>query len=157
MLGNWSFGDYFKREAIRWAWELLVDVYGLPADRFRATVFGGDEALGLPADKEAQDLWPEETGISKERVLHFGRKDNFWEMGETGPCGPCSEIHFDLGPEACDRKDTKGHTCGVNGGCARFIEIWNLVFIQYNQMEDGRLLELPAKHVDNHSGKSFQL
>jgi alanyl-tRNA synthetase len=152
MLGNWSFGDYFKREAIRWAWELLTGVYGLPKERLRATVFGGDERLKLPADDESLRLWLAETGISQKWVLPFGRKDNFWEMGETGPCGPCSEIHFDLGEEACTKKKAPGHVCAVNGDCGRYIEIWNLVFIQFNQMENGTLEELPAKHVDTGMG-----
>ena len=152
MLGNWSFGDYFKREAIRWAWQFLVERMGLPADKLYATVFGGDEALGVPADEEAEALWPEETGIPAERVFRCGRKDNFWEMAATGPCGPCSEVHLDQGPEACDRKGVPGHICKVNGDCARYIEIWNLVFIQYNHLEDGSLLPLPARHVDTGMG-----
>ncbi len=152
MLGNWSFGDYFKREAITWAWEFLVQEMKLDPERLYATVFGGDEALGLEADTEAEALWPEVTEIAPERVLRFGRKDNFWEMAETGPCGPCSEIHMDLGPDACDRQGVKGHRCGVNGDCGRFVEIWNLVFIQYNHLADGSLEGLPQKHVDTGMG-----
>ncbi|MDY0000958.1 MAG: alanine--tRNA ligase, partial [Polyangia bacterium] len=152
MLGNWSFGDYFKEDAIRWAWEFLVDEMGLDRDKLWATVFGGDEALALPPDEEAERLWPEVTDIPRARVLRFGRKENFWEMAETGPCGPCSEIHLDLGPGACDRSATPGHRCSVNGDCARFIEIWNLVFIQYQHMEDGSLRPLPARHVDTGMG-----
>jgi alanyl-tRNA synthetase len=152
MLGNWSFGDYFKREAIRWAWELLTDIYGLPKERLWATVFGGDKELGLAPDEEAAALWTEETGIPKERVLRCGRKDNFWEMGETGPCGPCSEIHFDLGEPSCNRKEVPGHVCKVNGDCTRFIEIWNLVFIQFNRTEGNCLSSLPARHVDTGMG-----
>lgn len=152
MLGNWSFGDYFKREAIRWAFEFLVDEMGLDPDRLYATVFGGDEALGLGADEEAEALWPVVSGIPAERVLRFGRKDNFWEMAVTGPCGPCSEIHLDLGEAGCDRQGVEGHSCRVNGDCGRFIEIWNLVFIQYNHLEDGTLEKLPAKHVDTGMG-----
>ncbi len=152
MLGNWSFGDYFKREAIRWAYEFLVGEMGLDASRLYATVFGGDEALGLGPDEEAEALWPAETEIPPERVLRFGRKDNFWEMADTGPCGPSSEVHLDLGPEACDRSDEPGHRCGVNGDCGRYIEIWNLVFIQHNHLADGRLEALPQKHVDTGMG-----
>lgn len=152
MLGNWSFGDYFKRDAIAWAWELLVDIWKVPADKLYATVFGGDEKEGLPVDEEAESFWVELTSLPKERVLRFGKKDNFWEMGETGPCGLCTEIHLDRGPEACDRKGVKGHKCAVNGGCARFIEIWNLVFIQFNRTDDGSLYPLPAKHVDTGMG-----
>ena len=152
MLGNWSFGDYFKREAIHWGWEFLVDRCGLDPNKLYATVFAGKESLGLGPDEEAEGYWPSETGIPPERVLRFGAKDNFWEMGETGPCGPCSEIHIDLGPDACDRQGVPGHTCWVNGDCGRYVEIWNLVFIQYNRFEDGTLKELPAKHVDTGMG-----
>jgi alanyl-tRNA synthetase len=142
MLGNWSFGDYYKEEAIAWAWELLTKVWGLPKDRLYATVF--------TTDAEAERLWPRVSDLPAERVLRFGEQDNFWEMGETGPCGPCSEIHFDRGPGACDRP--AGHACGVNSGCARYLEIWNLVFIQNNREADGSLTELPAKHVDTGMG-----
>ena len=152
MLGNWSFGDYFKKEAIAWAWELLVERFGIDGSKMYATVFGGDPKLGLPADEEAEVLWPELTGIPRERVLRFGHKDNFWEMGEVGPCGPCTEIHYDRGPAACDRKGVAGHACQVNGDCARFIEIWNLVFIQFNRTDDGTLKPLPARHVDTGMG-----
>jgi alanyl-tRNA synthetase len=143
MLGNWSFGDYYKREAIAWAWELLTRVWKLPKDRLYATVHTGDD--------EAAALWPEVTDVSPGRVLRF-ESENFWEMGETGPCGPCSEIHYDHGPAACDRQGTRGHRCRVNGDCARFVELWNLVFIQYNRDEAGALTELPAKHVDTGMG-----
>ncbi len=152
MLGNWSFDDYFKAEAIEWAWQLLTQVLQINPDRLWATVFAGDEHDGLPADAEAAALWTKVTKIPPERVLRFGRKDNFWEMGRTGPCGPCSEIHIDLGPDACDKKDVPGHKCGVNAGCARFIELWNLVFIQYNRAEDGKLNELGARYVDTGAG-----
>ncbi len=152
MLGNWSFGDYFKAEAIRWAWQFLTDHCALPKDKLWVTVFGGDQQLGLPPDTEAEALWPRETGIPAERVLRFGKKDNFWEMAATGPCGPCSEIHMDRGPGACDRQHESGHVCGVNAGCARYIEIWNLVFIQFNHRPDGSLEQLPAKHVDTGMG-----
>jgi len=152
MLGNWSFDDYFKAETIEWAWELLVEVWGIDGDKLWATVFGGDKSDGFPPDEEAKKLWPKVTPIPAERVLAFGRKDNFWEMGETGPCGPCSEVHIDLGPEMCDMKNVKGHKCVVNGGCARFIELWNLVFIQYNRQSGGELVELGAKYVDTGAG-----
>ena len=144
MLGNWSFGDYYKKEAIAWAWELLTEVWGLPKDKLYATVFREDD--------EAEKLWKEVTDIDPSHISRFDEKDNFWEMGEVGPCGPCSEIHIDLGPEACDKQHVPGHVCAVNGGCARFIELWNLVFIQYNREEDGTLVELPAKHVDTGMG-----
>jgi len=144
MLGNWSFGDYYKREAIQWAWELLTAVWKLPKERLWATVFEEDD--------EAERLWYEVTDLLPGRVLRFGAKDNFWEMGEVGPCGPCSEIHIDRGEGYCDKPKVPGHTCGVNQGCARFIELWNLVFIQYNREHDGSLIELPAKHVDTGMG-----
>ena len=152
MLGNWSFGDYFKAEAIEWAWELLTEVWGIDASRLWATVFAGDETDGLPQDKEAAEFWAKVTPIPPERILACGKKDNFWEMGETGPCGPCSEVHIDLGPDACDMKDVPGHKCAVNCGCARYIELWNLVFIQYNRHPDGRLVPLSAKGVDTGAG-----
>jgi alanyl-tRNA synthetase len=152
MLGNWSFGDYFKREAIQWGYEFLTKEMGLDPTKLWATVFGGDEHLGVPADEEAEQIWPELTAIPMDRVLRFGRKENFWEMAATGPCGPCSEIHLDRGPTACDRPDVPGHVCRVNGDCARYIEIWNLVFIQFNHREDGRLEPLPARHVDTGMG-----
>ena len=152
MLGNWSFGDYFKKEAIRWAWELLTDVWKLPKDQLWATVFAGDPGDGLDPDTEAESLWESETDIPPEHILRFDKKDNFWEMGETGPCGPCSEIHIDLGPAHCDKQKLKGHTCQVNGDCARYIEIWNLVFIQYNRDKSGALNALPARHVDTGMG-----
>ena len=152
MLGNWSFDDYFKAEAIEWAWELLTKVWGIEGDRLWASVFAGDRKDGLPKDQEAERLWSKVTSLPAERVLAFGKKDNFWEMGETGPCGPCSEIHIDLGPERCDKKDVPGHKCVVNGGCARFIELWNLVFIQFNRTEGGKLVELGAKYVDTGAG-----
>ena len=152
MLGNWSFDDYFKAEAIEWAWELLTKVWNIEPDRLWATVFAGNKDDGLPADDEAAKLWTKVTPIPAERVLACGKKDNFWEMGETGPCGPCSEIHIDLGPEKCDMKDVPGHQCRVNNGCARYIELWNLVFIQYNRHPDGKLVPLSAKYVDTGAG-----
>src|SRR5262247_169821 len=144
MLGNWSFGDYYKEEAIGWAWDLLTREWHLPKGRLWATVYLDDD--------EAEQLWIKVAGIPTERILRFGQKENFWEMGETGPCGPCSEIHLDRGLEACDRKMVKGHRCLVNGDCARFIELWNLVFIQYNRNDQGSLQDLPAKHVDTGMG-----
>jgi alanyl-tRNA synthetase len=152
MLGNWSFGDYFKHEAIEWAWELLTSVWGINPNQLYATVFAGDPHDNLPEDIEAAKLWTKVTQLPADRVLKFGKKDNFWEMGETGPCGPCSEIHIDLGPDRCDKKDVPGHKCGVNAGCARFIELWNLVFIQFNRAEGGKLSPLSAKYVDTGAG-----
>jgi alanyl-tRNA synthetase len=152
MLGNWSFDDYFKAEAIQWAWELLTDVWGIEQDRLWATVFGGEHADGLPEDEEAANLWTKVTPIPAEKVIAYGKKDNFWEMGETGPCGPCSEIHIDLGPEMCDMKNVPGHKCRVNAGCARYIELWNLVFIQFNRTPEGELVPLSAKYVDTGAG-----
>ncbi len=137
MLGNWSFGDYYKREAIAWAWELLTRVWGLPKERLWATVYRTDE--------ESIALWKEVTDIDHTHILRFDEKDNFWEMGETGPCGPCSEIHVDLTPDGC-RPDM------VNAGLPEVMEIWNLVFIQYNRKADGSLEELPSKHVDTGMG-----
>jgi len=137
MLGNWSFGDYYKKEAIEWAWELLTRVWGLDKKRLYATVYEQDD--------EAEDLWKNVTDIDPAHVLRFGKKDNFWEMGETGPCGPCSEIHIDL---TDDRSGGKL----VNAGDPRVMEIWNLVFIQYNRDEKGELTSLPEKHVDTGMG-----
>jgi alanyl-tRNA synthetase len=142
MLGNWSFGDYGKRDAIAWAWQLLTGVWKLPKDALYATVYTTDD--------EAEALWREVTDIGHDRITRF-EKENFWEMGDTGPCGPCSEIHIDRGPEACDRPGTS-HRCEVNGDCGRFVEIWNLVFIQYNRDAAGALADLPAKHVDTGMG-----
>ncbi len=150
MLGNWSFGDYFKEEAIAWAWELLTDVWKLPKDQLYATVFGGDEVDGLERDTETAEMWKKMTDLDPSHLLFFGKKDNFWEMGETGPCGPCSEIHIDLGADF-DKPADAGKS-GVNSGSARFIELWNLVFIQYNRDSSGKLHLLPAKHVDTGAG-----
>jgi alanyl-tRNA synthetase len=144
MLGNWSFGDYYKAEAIAWAWDLLTREWQLPKDRLYATVYLNDD--------EAERLWLKISGLPAERVRRFGDKENFWEMGETGPCGPCSEIHLDRGPAACDMREVPGHQCRVNGDCARYIELWNLVFIQYNRKESRELEELPSKHVDTGMG-----
>ena len=151
MMGNWSFGDYYKKEAIAWAWELVTQVWGMDKERLWATIFEDDEE-DVPTDEEARDYWLSQTDIPRDHVLPFGREDNFWAMGSTGPCGPCSEIHYDRGPEYCDKKDEPGHICAVNGDCARFLEIWNLVFVQYNRDADGVLAELPAKHVDTGLG-----
>jgi alanyl-tRNA synthetase len=151
MLGNWSFGDYYKKEAIQWAWELLTERWGLPQEHLYATVFEDDEG-DLGRDVEATDHWVQLTGINPKHVVYFGRKDNFWEMADTGPCGPNSEIHLDRGPDFCDMQDVPGHVCRVNGDCQRFVELWNLVFIQYNRHADGRLELLPDKHVDTGMG-----
>ncbi|ASQ89796.1 alanine--tRNA ligase [Prosthecochloris sp. GSB1] len=137
MLGNWSFGDYYKKEAIEWAWELLTMVWKLPKERLYATVYREDE--------ESLELWREVTDIDPSHIMKFGDKDNFWEMGESGPCGPCSEIHIDL------TDDGSGASL-VNAGDHRVIELWNLVFIQYNRMSDGSLEPLPKKHVDTGMG-----
>jgi len=151
MLGNWSFGDYYKQEAIRWAWELLTDVWGLDKARIWATVFE-DELGELETDDEARGFWLSETEIDPHQILYAGRKVNFWEMADTGPCGPCSEIHYDRGPAACECQDDPGHTCRVNADCGRYIELWNLVFIQYNKDAEGNLHPLPDKHVDTGAG-----
>jgi alanyl-tRNA synthetase len=143
MLGNWSFGDYYKKEAIHWAWELFTEIWKLPKDRLHATVFGGDEQV--PADEEAIELWKSVTDINPHHIHRCSRKDNFWMMGATGPCGPCSEIHIDLTP------DKSGHSL-VNAGSPLVMELWNLVFIQFNAEEDESLRELPAKHVDTGMG-----
>jgi alanyl-tRNA synthetase len=145
MLGNWSFGDYFKKEAIAWAWELLTEVWGLDKSRLHATVFEGDAEFGLAPDDEAATLWRSETDIDPTHIHRGNKKDNFWEMGETGPCGPCTEIHIDRTP------DKSGGRL-VNAGAAEVIEIWNLVFIQFNRGEDKKLAPLPAKHVDTGMG-----
>ena len=150
MLGNWSFGDYYKKEAIAWSWQLLTEVWGLPKDKLYATCFKDDKG-NVPQDDEAADIWKEQPGFDPSHVLFFGRKENFWQMAEFGPCGPCSEIHIDLGEERDNLRGTD-HVCGVNGDCTRFLELWNNVFIQYNLFEDGRLEPLPAKHVDTGMG-----
>ena len=146
MLGNWSFGDYFKKEAIAWAWELLTDVWQLPKDRMWATVFGGDEEDDLEADVEAENLWSRVTDLPANRVLRLGKEDNFWEMGSTGPCGPCSEIHFYLGDDPAQQDAVPDLDAGD------YVEIWNLVFIQYNRGADGILQPLPDQHVDTGMG-----
>jgi alanyl-tRNA synthetase len=151
MLGNWSFGDYYKKEAIAWAWELLTEVWSLPKANLYATCFRDDRAE-IPQDDEASNAWKSQPGFLPDHVLFFGRKDNFWEMADTGPCGPCSEIHIDRGPEYCDQAGKPGHVCQVNGDCKRFLELWNLVFIQYNRSGPTRLEPLPATHVDTGMG-----
>jgi alanyl-tRNA synthetase len=148
MLGNWSFGDYFKKDAISWAWELLTEVYQLPKERLYVTVFGGDKSDNLPVDEEAKELWKQV--VAEDRILHGSKKDNFWEMGEQGPCGPCSEIHIDLRPEA-EVKKTPGKDL-VNSDHPQVVEIWNLVFIQFNRLASGALEPLPDKHVDTGMG-----
>ena len=148
MLGNWSFGDYFKKEAIEWAWELLTQVYKLPADRMYASVFGGDQGDGLEQDAEAFQYWRKI--LPEERILYGSKKDNFWEMGDTGPCGPCSEIHIDLRPDE-ELNKVPGRDL-VNNDHPLVIEIWNLVFIQFNRLSNGRLENLPHKHVDTGMG-----
>ena len=148
MLGNWSFGDYFKKEAIAWAWELLTDVFKLPKDRLYVSVFGGDKQEGLEVDQEAYDHW--KAIIAEDRIIYGSKKDNFWEMGDTGPCGPCSEIHIDLRPvEEISQKS--GYEL-VNQDHPQVVEIWNLVFMQFNRMASGELVNLPAKHVDTGMG-----
>jgi len=148
MLGNWSFGDYFKKDAIAWAWELLTGVYQIPKDRLYVTVFEGDPKENLEFDQEAYDFWKQ--WIAEDRILKGNKKDNFWEMGDTGPCGPCSEIHVDLRSEA-ERKETDGKKF-VNESHPQVIEIWNNVFMQYNRLANGSLEPLPAKHVDTGMG-----
>ena len=143
MLGNWSFGDYYKKEAIQWAWELLTEVWKLPKEKLYATIFREDD--------EAGEWWQQVTDISPEKILRFDEDNNFWEMGDTGPCGPCSEIHIDLGKEYCDIPGQQ-HNCSINGDCGRYIELWNLVFIQFNRDESGKLHSLPEKHVDTGAG-----
>ncbi|HQX72178.1 MAG TPA: alanine--tRNA ligase [Chitinophagaceae bacterium] len=148
MLGNWSFGDYFKDEAIEWSWELLTVVYNIPKDRLYATVFEGDVKEGIPASSIALAKW--KSLLPDEHIVFGNKKDNFWEMGETGPCGPCSEIHVDCRPDE-ERKKIPGHTL-VNKDHPQVIEIWNNVFIQFNRKKDGSLEPLPATHVDTGMG-----
>lgn len=148
MLGNWSFGDYFKKEAISWAWELLTEEYNLPKDRLYVTVFGGDKGDNLPIDADAYNFW--KPIIGEDRILHGVKKDNFWEMGETGPCGPCSEIHIDLRSDE-EVKKIPGKEL-VNQSHPQVIEIWNLVFMEFNRKSDGSLEKLPAQHVDTGMG-----
>lgn len=150
MLGNWSFGDYFKKEAIEWAWELLTEKYEIDKERIYVTVFAGDKNDGLPEDTEAKELWRSCLGGTEDHILPFGRKENFWEMGDIGPCGPCSEIHLDIRDPA-ERKKVNGKTL-VNKGHPQVIEIWNNVFIQYERKAGGKLITLPSKHIDTGMG-----
>ena len=148
MLGNFSFGDYFKKEAIAYAWELITspEWFAIPKDKLYATIFNGEG--GVPRDAEAYDLWVAQ-GVSKDRIFEFGLKDNFWQMGDTGPCGPCSEIHSDMGPAASDQ----GHTDGAFGcDCGRYVEIWNLVFMQFDRDASGKLNPLPKPSIDTGMG-----
>ncbi|MCT4581452.1 MAG: alanine--tRNA ligase [Flavobacteriales bacterium] len=148
MLGNWSFGDYFKKEAIEWAWELLTDVFKIDKDRLYVTIFEGDQEDGLAIDQEATDIWA--NIIDPNRIIPSNKKDNFWEMGETGPCGPCSEIHVDLRPDS-EREKIDGKSL-VNEDHPQVIEIWNLVFMQFNRMADKSLVPLKHKHIDTGMG-----
>jgi alanyl-tRNA synthetase len=148
MLGNWSFGDYFKEEAIAWAWELLTEVYKIDKSRLYVTVFEGDDEDGVPMDTESIAIWKK--FIDEDRIILANKKDNFWEMGDTGPCGPCTEIHVDARTdEARAKGDGKSL---VNQDHPQVIEIWNNVFMQFNRMANGKLVELPAKHVDTGMG-----
>src|SRR5688500_311402 len=148
MLGNWSFGDYFKKEAIEWARELLTSVYKIDKEKLYVTVFEGSEADGVPFDQEAYDTWKQ--FIPEERILRGNKKDNFWEMGEIGPCGPCSEIHADIRPES-ERKKVSGKDL-VNNDHPQVIEIWNNVFMEFERKADGSLVKLPKQHVDTGMG-----
>lgn len=148
MLGNWSFGNYFKNDAIAWAWELLTEIYRLPKDRMYVTVFEGDKSEDLEFDQEAFDLWKQ--FLPEDRILNGNKKDNFWEMGDVGPCGPCSEIHIDLRSE--DELQKISGKALVNNDHPQVVEIWNLVFIQFNRQSSGKLVNLPAKHVDTGMG-----
>src|SRR5881275_2917127 len=148
MLGNFSFGDYFKKEAIGYAWELITSPawFGIPKDKLFVTIFNGEG--GVPRDAEAYDLWIAQ-GVDKTRIFEFGLKDNFWQMGDTGPCGPCSEIHYDMGPAASDQ----GHTdCAFGCECGRYVEIWNLVFMQFDRDASGKLNPLPKPSIDTGMG-----
>src|SRR5271170_5206451 len=144
MLGNWSFGDYFKAGAIEMAWELLTQVWKIDPTRLHVSCYEGDEKAGIPRDEEAANLWKQIAGLADDHIHYFG-KDNFWEMGETGPCGPCTEIYIDRTPDKSGGKD-------VNGENPAVMEIWNLVFIQYNRDAAGKLTTLPAQHVDTGMG-----
>jgi len=148
MLGNWSFGDYFKKEALAWSWELLTEVYQLPKERIYVSVFKGDEKDGVPFDQEAWDIWKGMVG--EDRIILGNKKDNFWEMGDVGPCGPCSEIHIDLRDQA--EIDSKPGKELVNADHPQVVEIWNNVFMQFERKADGSLISLPSKHVDTGMG-----
>ena len=148
MLGNFSFGDYFKKDAIAYAWELITskDWFGIEKDKLYVTIFKGEN--GVPRDAEAYDLWVEQ-GVAKDRIFEFGAKDNFWQMGDTGPCGPCSEIHYDMGPAASDQSHTD---CAFGCDCGRYVEIWNLVFMQFDRDATGKLNPLPKPSIDTGMG-----
>jgi alanyl-tRNA synthetase len=148
MLGNWSFGDYFKKEAVAWSWELLTEVYGIPKDKLYVSIFEGDEKEGLPKDTEAYELWKQ--FVPEDRIILGNKKDNFWEMGDMGPCGPCSEIHVDCRSDE-ERAAVSGREL-VNADHPQVIEIWNNVFMQFNRLKDGSLQPLPARHVDTGMG-----
>ena len=148
MLGNWSFGDYFKKEAIAWSWELLTKVYQIPADRIYVTIFGGDQVEKLGSDEESKTEWL--NWVAEDRIINGSKKDNFWEMGDTGPCGPCTEIHVDCRPDE-ERKSSEGKQL-VNRDHPQVIEIWNIVFIQFNRIKSGALEMLPSRHVDTGMG-----
>ncbi len=148
MLGNWSFGDYFKKEAISWAWELLTDVYQIPKDILYVTIFEGSEEDNLPKDSEAYEFW--KAIVPENRILLGSKKDNFWEMGDQGPCGPCSEIHVDI--RSAEEKSKVDGKELVNQDHPQVVELWNLVFMQYNRKADGSLEDLPAKHIDTGMG-----
>ena len=148
MLGNWSFGDYFKQDAIDWAWELLTEVYKIDKNKLYVTIFEGDDSEGLERDAEAYDMWKKH--VAEDRILNGNKKDNFWEMGDQGPCGPCSEIHVDLRSEE-EKAKTPGAEL-VNADHPQVVEIWNLVFIQFNRKADGSLENLPARHIDTGMG-----
>ena len=148
MLGNWSFGDYFKADAIAYAWEFLTEVVKLDKDRLYATVFGGDDKDKTESDEEAKQLWMR--FLPEDRILYGNKKDNFWEMGDTGPCGPCSEIHIDLRDD--DERQKINAVALINKDNPLVIEIWNLVFMQFNRLASGELVPLSAKHVDTGMG-----
>ena len=148
MLGNWSFGDYFKKEAINWAWQLLTEVYKIPKENLYVSVFEGSEEENVPFDQEAWDIWKEL--ISEDRIILGNKKDNFWEMGDQGPCGPCSEIHVDL--RTAEEKALVSGKSLVNNDHPQVVEIWNNVFMEFNRKADGSLEKLPAKHVDTGMG-----
>ncbi len=151
MLGNWSFGDYYKPEALAWWWELITEVWGLEKERIWGTYFEDEKGI-IPNDEEAARIWLTLPGFNPDHLKPYGRKDNFWEMAETGPCGPCSEFHYDLGPDACTKKDDPNHVCHVNADCGRWTELGNNVFIQYNRLSENDLIPLPKKHVDTGMG-----
>src|SRR5947209_6393604 len=141
MLGNFSFGDYFKKEAIPWAWELVTKDFAIPTDKLYVTVFREDD--------EAEKIWANDVGVARDRIFRLDEKDNFWAMGETGPCGPCSEIHYDLGPAASEQSHAD---CRFPCDCGRYVELWNLVFMQFNRDESGTLAPLPRPSIDTGAG-----